>query len=233
MENDKTKFPTKKDMTYWILMIVLLLTVVSVWKTNDPESLTNQLSLGGTLLSIFLAIIAIIFSFIQSSDTNSHNKEMIGKMDALTNSLKYLDELNDEKSQEIATKSTELDEIKSLLESVAIEVNNVRKQTQNDQMNSENLNNLVQKIEESQKKYSNSNLSFEIKVFNPDTLYDFLVENYKKRTYIRLKTIATKFNETNNMKISESDIMKVIGKLENEGKVSVLNDKTGLYLTLN
>ncbi|MFJ7825262.1 hypothetical protein [Psychrobacillus sp. NPDC096623] len=144
-------FPTKKDMTYWILILIIILTVVSVWRTNDSSMLTNQLTLGGTLLSIFLAIIAIIFSFIQSSDTSSHNKEIIVKINELTQNMKYLNDLNSDTADEIVKRKRNLKEIDGILDELKLEIGNKNLST-----NKDKLNEILVKIEESQSNSSNS-----------------------------------------------------------------------------
>ncbi|WDV05064.1 MULTISPECIES: hypothetical protein [Lysinibacillus] len=223
MKSSKFEFPTKKDMTYWILIIVVLLVCVSVWKTEDSASLAGDLSLGGTLLSIFLAIIAIIFSFIQSSDANSHNKEMIGKMDSLTNSLKYLNDLNNEKNQEIEQKNSDLNELKSMITEIADEVKKGGQQAQNDQLDNNKWAMLVRKIEETQKNVSSSNLGVQITVSGPRALYNFLLKHFQKDEYVPLKTLRTMLKETYNLNNNSDELLEDLETLQNENKITISN----------
>lgn len=231
MKRCNFNFPERKDMTYWILIIVVILVFVSVWKTEDSASLAGDLSLGGTLLSIFLAIIAIIFSFIQSSDANSHNKQMIGKIDSLITSLKYLDDLNNEKIQEIEIKSSELDELKSMINDVAEEVKNVGQQESNGKTGSgSNWATLIQKIEETQKNVSNSNLGFRISVKGPKALYNFMLNYYQKDEYIPLKTLKTMLKETYD---NPDDLLNDLEALQNENKIIISdNSKEGCFILI-
>lgn len=91
-------FPDKKDLAYWILILIIIISFVATWRTDDPGKLADQLSLGGTLISILLAVVAIIFSFIQSSDSSRSTLEVLDRINAATNSLDTLERLNKEMS---------------------------------------------------------------------------------------------------------------------------------------
>ncbi len=82
-------FPSKKDLVYWILLLTIISIAVIVWLYNDPGKFNTQISLAGTLLSIALAVIAIIFSIIQSSNVEqlSSMAERVNELVASNNSL--------------------------------------------------------------------------------------------------------------------------------------------------
>lgn len=83
-------FPTKKDLFYWLLITLIFIIVVSVWKTDDPGDLADQIALGGTFFSILLAVIAIIFSFVQSSNASIKTHRISEQISYLTQSIAEL-----------------------------------------------------------------------------------------------------------------------------------------------
>lgn len=113
MEEHKKKiaeFPTKKDLYYWIIFLLCLLIALFVFKIDDPKYLTDQLSLGATIFSIFLAVIAILISFMQSNESSRQSAEMTKEISTQTQeivrlSTRYEDILN--KQSDVNEKVTE------------------------------------------------------------------------------------------------------------------------------
>lgn len=222
MENNNTKFPTKKDMTYWIIIIAILLTVVSVWKTNEPETLTNQLSLGGTLLSIFLAIIAIIFSFIQSSDTSSHNKDMILKMNEIAQNMKYLNELNSNTTEEIMKKTKNLNEIDNLINEIAEETINTSELT-----NDNKLNELSKKIEiAKQSIFFGNDISTQLTVLGEEAILNYIRKNFYDDKLVSLQVLWNNLYEEN-LRLHMSDLKNIMKNLSSKGKIILSTDENG------
>ncbi|MGD0032534.1 hypothetical protein SLT67_14295 [Paenibacillus illinoisensis] len=89
------RFPDKKDLTYWMLIILILFTVVATWKTEDPGRLSAELALGGTILSILLGVVAIIFSFIQSSSSSRQSEKLIDRIAKMTSTVESLSRVSD------------------------------------------------------------------------------------------------------------------------------------------
>ncbi|MEW9668645.1 hypothetical protein ABLT31_07310 [Ammoniphilus sp. 3BR4] len=67
-----------------------------MWKTNDPKFLNDQISFGATLASILLAVTAIIFSFIQSSDASRDNGAIRYTLDKITHKVDELEKVKNE-----------------------------------------------------------------------------------------------------------------------------------------
>lgn len=103
-------FPTKKDLYYWILFLVFLLIALFVYKFDDPKYLTDQLSLGATIFSIFLAVIAILITFMQSNESSRQSAQMSKEINTQTQeiirlSTRYEEILN--KQSDVNEKVTE------------------------------------------------------------------------------------------------------------------------------
>jgi len=96
-------FPDKKDLAYWILILIIIISFVATWRTDDPGKLADQLSLGGTLLSVLLAVVAIVFSFIQSSDSTRSSSDVINKISEATQNIAVLHELYKEMGASVKT----------------------------------------------------------------------------------------------------------------------------------
>ncbi|WP_019007739.1 hypothetical protein [Cohnella laeviribosi] len=85
--NNCNEFPTKKDMVYWLIILVLALVMVSVWRVEDPKKLSGQLSLGAALLSMLLAVVGIIIPFIQGNETSRQNFTLLEHISVLTKEI--------------------------------------------------------------------------------------------------------------------------------------------------
>lgn len=55
----------KKDMGYWIVILVLVLIGVLTVKLGDNPDVIDYLGFGGTIASILLAVVALIYSFFR------------------------------------------------------------------------------------------------------------------------------------------------------------------------
>jgi hypothetical protein len=67
VEREKSKFPDKKDMWYWILILILFIIGSFTYYYGSNKNVISHIGFGGTIVSILLALIAIIYSFYQSS----------------------------------------------------------------------------------------------------------------------------------------------------------------------
>lgn len=116
LKNILKDFPTRKDLFYWLLISLLFTIVVSVWKTNNPGMLVDQISLGGTFLSILLAVVAIIFSFVQSNETSRSSFHIIERIGEVAESISALNGLKSELTQTIEYQKRTANEVAKGLE---------------------------------------------------------------------------------------------------------------------
>lgn len=56
---------TKKDLGYWILILVLAIITILTWRLGDNPDVIGYLGFGGTIASILLAVVALIYSFFR------------------------------------------------------------------------------------------------------------------------------------------------------------------------
>lgn len=85
-ESPSKNLVTKKDMAYWIfIMILFIIFWVSSYTYKDIK-FVEYISFSGTIVSIFLGIVAIIYSFFQTYDNTSTKGELSKLLDGLTQS---------------------------------------------------------------------------------------------------------------------------------------------------
>src|SRR5690606_21039301 len=65
----------------------------------DPSSANAKLSLTATIMSIALAIIAIIFSFVQSSEASRQNSKLIEEMQKSSQMVDTLNKVSEDLSK--------------------------------------------------------------------------------------------------------------------------------------
>ncbi|PFJ00314.1 hypothetical protein [Priestia megaterium] len=109
MEKDN-KFPTKKDMTYWIIILILFIVGSFTFYYGSNKSMVSHIGFGGTIVSILLAVIAIIYSFYQSSTYESTTYKL---------------DTSAQKIEEATTQLSDVSEIKVVLESFKDEVKEI------------------------------------------------------------------------------------------------------------
>ncbi|CEO04823.1 Uncharacterised protein [[Clostridium] sordellii] len=104
---------TKKDMAYWfVILLFFIIFWVSSYLYNDTD-LVSYIGFSGTIVSIFLGIIAIIYSYFQTSDNAYTQKEL----------SKTLDELN-KASTNITTSVDKFSSLESKVLSLSADLKN-------------------------------------------------------------------------------------------------------------
>ncbi|TWT13275.1 hypothetical protein [Planomicrobium sp. CPCC 101079] len=84
-----TKWIEKKDLTYWLIIVILISLLSSNFGKND-EALLNNWNFAATIVSIILAVLAIVYTYAQSSTTvHSTNKleESAKKIEEVSSAL--------------------------------------------------------------------------------------------------------------------------------------------------
>jgi hypothetical protein len=104
-------FPTKRDFYYIVTFLVLLLIFIFAGRLADNTQVVDYVGFAGTIVSILLAVIAIIYSFYQSSTYESATS----KLDSSAQKI------------EIATtKLSNVSELEKVLEDFKMEVKEIR-----------------------------------------------------------------------------------------------------------
>ncbi|MCR8633479.1 hypothetical protein [Paenibacillus radicis (ex Xue et al. 2023)] len=217
-------FPDKKDMTYWIIILSIFIVVISTWRTGDPGMLANQLSLGGTLLSIVLAVIAIIFSFVQSSDSSRQSIEMVDKFSQVTSKIESLNVishnlLKQNEKQFAKIKQVEkftldfTENVKSLdIQDYKIGTEDVVKEVK------ELQNNYINKV----KSIYNNELQIGVTIFGNIALINLIKEVYGNSVVLVQELWSLLYSR--GISISIQDLEDRLKKLENDGKLVIMTE---------
>ncbi|OMF17224.1 hypothetical protein BK131_04470 [Paenibacillus amylolyticus] len=221
MKKDKAKeqrdFPEKKDLFYIIFFLVVVVVVLFVVKFEDPKFLVDQLSLGATLFSILLAVMAILISFIQSSESSKQSMQITkeisdqsGKIGTLSDQYaKFIEEQRKsseetgEKVLETLEKSQDISpETKKEVETVIAEA----KLKQNDAI-LDFESNFIHNI---------NNISFnKYNKIEYDFLFNFIREHYDGS--INVDVIKNDFEKYIGYRIKHSNLMLYLGRMEKKG----------------
>jgi hypothetical protein len=218
-------FPSKKDLFYWLLIGFILLIVVSIWRVNDPGILTNQLALGGTLLSIILAVVAIIFSFLQSTESTRGTYSIIERVSEVSKSISTLSSIKNDLESIISHQTGVAEEIVSSLNKIK---------------NSTDDETLKDKAEASINEWQ------EKKVLIPEiqnSYYSWINETKERGKLLRqyilkhldneisLKNLRSKLADES-IDFSETQLYIVLSELERKGEIKKMVYKNGdMYIT--
>ncbi|WP_281659445.1 hypothetical protein [Halobacillus sp. Cin3] len=131
--NGKCSFPDKKDMTYWIIILVLFsIGAFTVYYGSDKDVISH-IGFGGTIVSILLALIAIIYSFYQSNtyENATHKLDTSAvKIEEATNKLSNVSEVEkvvDEFKVEVQDMRTSIHGLETILGTVHSNVGTISK----------------------------------------------------------------------------------------------------------
>ncbi|WP_270164861.1 hypothetical protein [Paenibacillus sp. SYP-B4298] len=125
---EKEEFPTKKDIVYWLIMVIIIGCFTLAFLVEDPNSVNAKLSLTATVLSISLAIIAIVFSFVQSSDSSRNSLSLMERFNTVA---EHISRLNIEKAN-LKIETTEEFKRLSVLEQESEKFENLLGQAKNE-----------------------------------------------------------------------------------------------------
>jgi hypothetical protein len=100
---------TRKDLAYWIIFLIGFNIFALSGKLSHDTTLINYIGFAGTLLSIVLAIIAIIYSYFQSSSFEN---------------TKFKLDQSVEKIEEASSSLSKMNKIEELTASISASVNN-------------------------------------------------------------------------------------------------------------
>lgn len=76
---------SKKDLIYGFIIVdlTILLLAVAVWKFHTSREVIDQISLGSALTTILLAVVAMVYSYIQTLEASAQNRmvqQALGKI---------------------------------------------------------------------------------------------------------------------------------------------------------
>jgi hypothetical protein len=91
----ESKFPKKKDLAYWLIFLIILCVFIFTHRLADNETAVGYIGFAGTIMSLILAVLAIIYSYYQSSTYESSIKKLESsaeRIEVMTNDLSEVKE---------------------------------------------------------------------------------------------------------------------------------------------
>lgn len=107
------KYFDSKDYNYWLFILVLLLVGLSTSQFGNNVSVLNYVSFAGTITSILLAVVAIIYSFFQNFSNINLNQKLIESADKIEKSIANIDSA----SKDISSTSSSIDNATNKMDS--------------------------------------------------------------------------------------------------------------------
>ncbi|KAA1039129.1 hypothetical protein ERX35_007905 [Macrococcus equipercicus] len=102
---------TRKDMAYWVLILLLMLVAVLSKKFGDDNAINDTLNFAATVVSIILGVIAILYTLMDSTG----QKESVN---TLTNVANTLSEQTEKLSDSISENQILLDKMNEINENI-------------------------------------------------------------------------------------------------------------------
>lgn len=114
MKNLESKLQ-KKDLGYWILILALVIIMLLTTKLGDNSDVISYVGFGGTIASILLAIVALIYSFFQTAASGNTTAVLQDSAKRIEDVSKKLDKVDDIKeiTKQLGSSLHELIEIKT------------------------------------------------------------------------------------------------------------------------
>lgn len=132
---------TKKDLGYWILILVGIIVTILTVKLADNATAVDYIGFAGTITSILLAVVALMYSFYQNNAYESTTQQLESSSKKIKKAVKELDQVSELKeivteirneSSSIAMSIKGLHETVGTVESVIHTVNSNLEDTRQD-----------------------------------------------------------------------------------------------------
>jgi len=94
MKKNEREIITKKDLFYWMVLLMYTIIIILTVKLTPKTDVIDYFSFGGTLASILLAIIAMIYSFFQNFSMQSSSDRLNETVTRVEKSVSNLDEFD-------------------------------------------------------------------------------------------------------------------------------------------
>ncbi|CAM4516448.1 hypothetical protein [Paenibacillus typhae] len=95
MKNTTREIITKKDLFYWIVFLLITILLTTTLRLTPNAQVVDYFSFGGTLASILLAVVAMIYSFYQSFSMQSSSERLNDSVNKIEKSLDNLEEFDE------------------------------------------------------------------------------------------------------------------------------------------
>lgn len=233
-EYSNKKYLTNKDFVYWIIYLSSIIVFLLVWKWDDEQQLTNQISLVGSVSSILLALVAIGYAFFQSQTSSKENNLMLQTLLKINNEIDKLETVNNSLSSLRIDFSNMKDESSIFQGKIEDTLKNLKVSLKDeswlDSVETESgekiSNDLKEKLKENYTSHIERNLEKAFQVDNEMMAYTLsYIYNLNIGEKIDEKKLKKYLTEKLNTNVNGFDVFNELQKLNNIGIVSlVVND---------
>ncbi|MEF7438282.1 hypothetical protein V4V36_13550 [Paenibacillus lautus] len=118
---------TKKDIIFgfMIFYLITIIILVFMWRAGDNQELINQISLGGSISSILLALVAIIYAYFQTNESSQQNTLVQQTLLKITEKVETIGLVRQEMEMFFQNHSTKNDEIHKNIEAIRSSINQI------------------------------------------------------------------------------------------------------------
>lgn len=156
-DSKKAEMITKKDMTYVIIILILSMICISTKCFGNNQEVVSYIGFAGTIVSILLGLVAIIYSFFQTYASASVSNDLAKQSENLQKSLEKAEIENEKfraKSEMVLQKvdefsgnlsnlvSSKFDENKQLLEKISSSMKTDSEATENQSSDTDYASNI-------------------------------------------------------------------------------------------
>lgn len=241
----RQSFPNMKDLTYWLLMLLIIISVISTWRTNDPGKLADQLSLGGTFLSILLAVVAIIFSFIQSSSSSQQTERLVDKISRLTHTIeglervsKSLEDKNENHIVEFANVFEEAKDMRSAVDNIGKSMENLLEEVKDKlksnnnslELDVEEINSIQNNFSEKINKLMTNDLLTSVTVAGPRSMFNLIKQLTENNGRVHIQVLWMELFDRG-IRMNMTELKNTLNKLEQEYGVKIIKEDGHEYVT--
>ncbi|PFU83466.1 hypothetical protein COK91_07020 [Bacillus cereus] len=124
---------TTKDLSYWIIILIGVIVMILTIKLGDNATAVDYIGFAGTITSILLAVVALMYSFYQNNAYESSTQQLEESARKIKKAVKELEQVAEfkevvnemrEESATISKSINNLQEVVSTIKTGVHEVNN-------------------------------------------------------------------------------------------------------------
>ncbi|HDR4864611.1 TPA: hypothetical protein QCR55_000943 [Bacillus cereus] len=166
----------KKDLAYWLIIIILFAVSTYTYKYSSNSDVITHWGFAGTIVSIILAIIAIVYTFFDNFTSKSSHQKLEESADKIKNITKKLDSNNlVDSSNKIEEIGLKLEAITSKMDKQLESINNGINEMHNN--TNQNFSNFSKKLDDhlglkAKNTYNSGNIKIKTST-NPTNLEEF------------------------------------------------------------
>jgi hypothetical protein len=215
LELNNNKKITKKDIIYWFIISDLVLIMIGMIvafvfiKVPEPSLIIDQISFASSITSIMLAVIAIVYAFLQTNETSRQNTIVTSNLEKLDSKVTEFITIKQDfqvfRESDIPNMNTTIGEIKNDLYRFREEIKANPIQISEEKENGDANQQLSDRVNEYQEKMLNQLADFEYKL---NEIGKSKSKAFAEATVISPYVIKIRIPDN----ISKTDIKKMLDK---------------------